>query len=93
MDPFTMAHRLLGDERLTPGQLAELRALNTRYFSRLAALSGGGREAGAGDMAALHASIAADIRLMLTPEQRTTFDRNVPALADILTPPPSREHQ
>lgn len=88
-----MAHRLLGDERLTPGQLAELRALNTRYFSRLAALFRGGGEAGAGDMAALHASIAADIRLMLTPEQRTTFDRNVSALADILTPPPSREHQ
>jgi hypothetical protein len=92
MDPFTMAGRLLADEPLSPGQLAELRALNTRYFSRLAALSGSGAPSAA-ELAALHATIAADIRLMLTPEQRAIFDRKLPTLADLLPPPPSPEHQ
>jgi hypothetical protein len=35
MDPFTMASLLLGDVQLTPGQLAQLRALNTKYFTEL----------------------------------------------------------
>ena len=38
MNPFTMAELLLGDMKLTPGQLAQLRAINTRYFTELYAL-------------------------------------------------------
>jgi hypothetical protein len=38
MDPFRMAELLLGDMELTPGQLAQLRAINTKYFTELAVL-------------------------------------------------------
>ena len=38
MDPFTMAGLLLDDVQLTPDQLAQLRALNTKYFTALLAL-------------------------------------------------------
>jgi hypothetical protein len=38
MDPFMMAELLLGDTKLTPGQLAQLRAINTKYFTELYAL-------------------------------------------------------
>jgi hypothetical protein len=38
MNPFTMAEILLGDMQLTPGQLAQLRAINTKYFTELYAL-------------------------------------------------------
>jgi hypothetical protein len=38
MNPFTMAELLLGDMQLTSGQLAQLRAINTKYFTELYAL-------------------------------------------------------
>ncbi len=38
MDPFAMAELLLGDTKLTPGQVAQLRAINTKYFTELYAL-------------------------------------------------------
>jgi hypothetical protein len=57
MDPFTMAEQLLGDTKLTPGQLAQLRAINTKYFTELyalqqkAAAGRGAPEAAAGPLA------------------------------------------
>ena len=82
MDPFTMAKLLLGDVQLTPGQAAQLRALNTKYFTELYALSRtdrppAGQEA---ELVALDAMIARDIREMLTEEQRDVLDRNLPRL-------------
>ena len=86
MDPFTMAGLVLGRLELTSEQLAQLRAINTKYFTEIAALGRrGDGEAGAAqptpsarDMAALHATIASDIRDLLTEEQRVLFDRNLP---------------
>ena len=88
MDPFTMARLLLGDLELTSGQLAQLRAINTKYFTELAALMREG-DIGARDMAALHAVIASDIGDMLTGEQRPVFDRNLPRV--LPAPPDTRE--
>jgi hypothetical protein len=91
MNPFTMAELLLGDMKLTPGQLAQLRAINTRYFTELYALQ---RKVGAGsatdgrsvvpeaDLAALDATIARDIRDMLSEDQRAVLDRNWPRLRE-----------
>jgi hypothetical protein len=85
MDPFTMASLLLGDTKLTPGQLAQLRAINTKYFTELYALQ---QKAAAGpladrapavpeaELAALDATIARDIRDIVTEEQRVVLDRN-----------------
>ena len=77
MDPFTMSTLLLGDVELTADQLAQLRAINTKYFTALAALK---RKGGVGeqDMADLNTLIASDIRDMLTREQQAVFDRNLP---------------
>jgi hypothetical protein len=82
MDPFTMAELLLGDTKLTPGQLAQLRAINTKYFTELSALQ---QKAGAedtADLAALGAVIAQDIRDILTEDQRAVLDRNWPRLRE-----------
>ena len=76
-DPFTIAKQLLGDVRLTAGQLAQLRALNTKYFSALYALEHGDSEKRAAsekELATLRRAIESDIRDMLTPEQRATLD-------------------
>lgn len=89
MDPFTMVERLLGDAELTSSQLAQIRALNTRYFTELAAIDrGSGKprrrrpnelaDSPASRFASLMSSIASDIREVLTDEQRAAFDRNFP---------------
>ena len=82
-NPFALAERLLVDVRLTPGQLAQLRAINARYYTMLASI---GQPAGTSDaMLPEHQSmIAGDIREMLTGEQRVSFDRN---LARRIDPP------
>ena len=96
MDPFTMAELLLGDLTLTSGQLAQLRAINTKYFTELHALEQAtGPERGAraeesladgppaipeSALAALDAQIARDIRDMLSEDQRAVLDRNWPKL-------------
>ncbi len=98
MDPFTMAALLLGDMTLTPGQLAQLRAINTKYFTELSALqqkAAAARDALAeapladrpaaipeSDMAALDVVIARDIRDMLSEDQRAVLDRNWPTLRE-----------
>jgi hypothetical protein len=90
MDPFTMAELLIGDMQLTSGQLAQLRAINTKYFTEVFALeqkarrhggSGTGEQPGDrareipdADLRALDALIARDIRDILTEDQRAVFD-------------------
>ena len=87
-----MAKLLLGDMRLTPGQLAQLRAINTKYFTELytlqqkaAAARGTGVEGPPADqpstiqesdMAALNVVIARDIRDILSEDQQAVLDRN-----------------
>lgn len=98
MDPFTMAELLLGDMTLTPGQLAQLRAINTKYFTELyalqqkAAAERGARAEGPladrasaipeSEMAALDDVIARDIRDILSEDQRAVLDRNWPKLRE-----------
>lgn len=79
MNPFTLAERLLDGIRLTPGQLAQLRAINTKYYTALASLERDPGAAGRGP-ADLQLLIAADIREMLTDDQRDVFDRNLAAI-------------
>lgn len=78
MDPFTLARSLLGDTVLDAGQLAQLRALNTKYFTQLYAIGQSSGDAAAMERRrdALHERILADIRDMLTDEQRVVFDRS-----------------
>ena len=57
---------MLGDMELSPAQLAQLRALGRRYAQR--SFEGGSPEE-------LRARLRADIREMLTPEQRETLAR------------------
>ena len=88
MDPFTMAGLVLGKLELTSDQLAQLRAINTKYFTEVAALQRrasadaaivpAGNRPATRDMTALNAAIAADIRELLTAEQQVVFDRNFP---------------
>jgi Spy/CpxP family protein refolding chaperone len=60
------AIRMLGDTELTAGQLAQLRALGRKYAQR--SFEGGSPEE-------LRARLRADIREMLTPEQREALGR------------------
>jgi hypothetical protein len=94
MDPFTMADLLLGGmQQLTPGQLAQLRAINTKYFTELSTLQQRTADAEGlpadrpaaipeSEMAALDAVIARDIRDMLSEDQRAVLDRNWPKLRE-----------
>lgn len=85
MDAFTVAEDLLPGIRLTPGQLAQLRAINHEYYTRLFALSrsrapeaqrlaeegvSAPREPTPAERAELRAMLVREIRDMLTPEQR-----------------------
>lgn len=97
MDPFTMAKLLVGDARLTPDQLAQLRTINSKYFTELYGLQEQARQRSGlaageppadrapaiseADLAALDTMIARDIRDMLTEDQQTVLDRNLPKLA------------
>jgi hypothetical protein len=91
-----MAELLIGDMRLTSGQLAQLRAINTKYFTEVFALEQKSRRHGSSepsgpaadsapeipeaDLLALDAMIARDIRDILTEDQQVVFDRNWPRL-------------
>jgi hypothetical protein len=70
-----MAAPLLKDVELTPGQLAELRAIDAMYNSRLAS----GADASSTSMRSLDDLVLARIRDMLRAEQRAQFDRNLGA--------------
>ena len=67
-----MVTSLLTDVELTPGQLAELRAIDALYYSRLASNSASSSAA----MLALDDLVLARVRDMLHDEQRARFDRN-----------------
>ena len=67
MNALAEAARLLGDIELSPGQLAQLRALNRKYAQRLYE-----RRQPEAD---LHAMLRADILAVLTPEQERALGR------------------
>jgi hypothetical protein len=73
MDPFMMAEQMLGDlQVLSPGQLAQLRAINSKYQQRVFTLTRSGsakRELTEGEISELEAMVRGDILAMLTPEQ------------------------
>jgi hypothetical protein len=75
MDAITVANELLGNLHVSPGQLAQLRALNRKYAQRIYTLlhppDGPPRDQLAeAEAADLHARLTADILALLTPEQR-----------------------
>jgi 1,2-phenylacetyl-CoA epoxidase PaaB subunit len=63
---------MLGDMELSPGQLAQLRALDRKYAQRLYA-----RRQPEAD---LRAMLRSDIRAMLTPEQERALGLMPPSL-------------
>ena len=87
VNPYTLAERLLADVRLTPGQLAQLRAISAKYYTSLASIDQGASGAMPG-AAELVSRIAADVRQMLTDEQRIVFDRNLPQVIPSSLAPP-----
>lgn len=88
MDAFTVAEELLPGIHLTSGQLAQLRAINYEYYTRLFALSRTPlpgapqpqpdappvvREPTPAEAGELRATLVAEIRAMLTPDQRRAY--------------------
>ena len=67
---------LLKGVDLNPGQLAELRAINSLYYTQLAR----SESASSPSSPALDDLVLARVREMLRSEQRTLFDRNRAAL-------------
>lgn len=72
MSVMTMMSPLLQGVELTPGQLAELRAIDALYYSHLARDSG----AASPSPLALDDLVLSRVRDMLQGEQRAQFDRN-----------------
>ena len=72
MSVMTIVSPLLRGVELTPGQLAELRAIDALYYSKLARNSG----ASSTSTLALDDLVLARVRDMLQGEQRAQFDRN-----------------
>jgi len=73
---------LLRGVELNPGQLAELRAINSLYYTQLAR----SESAPSASSSALDDLVLARVREMLRSEQRILFDRNRAALR------PTEEH-
>jgi len=69
---MTMVAPMLKDVELTPGQLAELRAIDALYYSRLADSS----TSSSASTVALDDLVLARVRDMLRDDQRAQFDRN-----------------
>lgn len=77
MDAFTVLAELAGVQ-LTADQMAQVRAINTRYYTalfRLRQSEAAGRDGGAGVAHTgtgdeLHARLRADVLAVLTPAQR-----------------------
>ena len=72
MSVFTKLQPLLSGVELTPGQLAELRAIDAHYYTRLATQSGESAESSA----ALDGLVLARVRDVLRDDQREVFERN-----------------
>ena len=76
MDAFSTAARILGGIELTPGQLAQLRAIDHKWQQRLfdllhpAGSSGARREPTEAELEALRRGVTDDVLGLLTPEQR-----------------------
>ena len=81
MNSLMAATQLLKGVELTPGQMAELRAINSLYYSRLAS-SELAREASGSNASgtALHDLVLGRVRDMLRGDQRIIFERNLAAL-------------
>ena len=81
MNSLMAATRLLNGIELTPGQMAELRAISSLYYSRLAS-SELAREASGSSLSrtALHELLHSRVRDMLRGDQLTIFERNLAAL-------------
>lgn len=77
MDAYSVASAVLGDLALTPGQLAELRAIDYRYqrrlFERLHA-PGAGAAPGEEAERELQRAMVRDILGLLTPAQRSELE-------------------
>jgi Spy/CpxP family protein refolding chaperone len=75
MNALTLAAEILGDTELTPGQLAQLRALDRKYAQRVYTLlhseSGTARELSEAEAADLEAKLRTDVLAVLTPEQQS----------------------
>jgi hypothetical protein len=76
MNVFQLAAELIGDIELSPGQLAQLRALDRKYAQRVYTILHGGdsgtpHEPTEAETAELRAQLTADILDLLTPEQRS----------------------
>jgi Spy/CpxP family protein refolding chaperone len=75
MNALTMATEMLGNVELTPGQLAQLRALDRKYAQRVYTLlhdseDGIRRELTEAEAADLEAKLRSDVLALLTPEQQ-----------------------
>ncbi len=71
MDAFTVAAEILGDRQLTSGQIAQLRAINQRYWQAVSAIRHSGAEQGEQGAVALTAAQVAELRAMLEWEIRS----------------------
>lgn len=80
MDVFSLAAEMLGDMALSSGQLAHLRAINTRHYLQVYDFLRGpdgrieDRPLTEAETAELHAMLVADILEILSPEQRSALD-------------------
>jgi len=73
---FSVAARLLNGMTLTPGQTAQLRAIDHKYQQSLhTMLKGAPRAPTEAERAQLDDTTAREIMEMLTPEQRTRLER------------------
>ena len=73
-----MVTQLVEGLELTPGQLAELRAINSLYYTQLASSQLGRDASGSiASGAALHDLVLARVREMLRAEQLIIFERNL----------------
>ena len=76
MDAYGTAARILDGIELTPGQLAQLRAIDHKWQQRLfdlvhpAGSPGTRREPTEAELEALRRGVADDVLALLTPEQR-----------------------
>lgn len=79
MNALTMASELLGDLELSPGQLAQLRALDRKYAQRVYTLLHESdvtrQELTDAEGADLHARLVSDILALLTPEQQSLLQK------------------
>jgi Spy/CpxP family protein refolding chaperone len=79
MNALSVATEMLRDVELSPGQLAQLRALNRKYAQRVYTLlhppQGSARnELTEKETADLNAKLRADILALLTPEQQARLE-------------------